>query len=155
MSNVKAALKLQEQSLKKRMHASNTDPVRRMCDFSEATSLAKESCSMLTPIRPLETGAGGEIIPPSSLGHHGLADRLKHPDLLDCDVTLKRTKLADEAGVFELAIETAESVKAKGSVQKMLSHQLAGAHHHAMRLLGEAGKHQDPMIKAKLMKEVV
>lgn len=33
----------------------------------------------------------------------------------------------------------------------MLSHQLAGAHHHAMRLLGEADKQSDPMIKAKLM----
>ena len=71
--------------------------------------------------------------------------------MLDVDVTIKRTQLADDAGVFEMAIEIAESVKAKGSVQKMLSHQLAGAHHHAMRLLGEADKQRDPMIKAKLM----
>lgn len=151
MSKVKSALLMQEQSLTKRMYASTTDPMRRRWDLGEASSLARQSSAVLTPLRPLKTGAGGEIIPPASLGHHGLEDRLKQPTLLDVDVTIKRTKLADDAGVFEMAIETAESVKAKGSVQKMLSHQLAGAHHHAMRLLGEADKQRDPMIKAKLM----
>jgi len=150
MEKVKTALKLQEQSLRKKAYAS-TDPVRRHCDLGEASTLAEQSTAMLTHLKPLKTGAGGEIIPPDSLGYHGLADRLKQPDLLDVDVTIKRTQLADDAGVFEMAIETAESVKAKGSVQKMLSHQLAGAHHHAMRLLGDAEKQQDPMIKAKLM----
>lgn len=151
MNSVKAALRLQEQALQKSANASTTDHIRRMCDLGEASAMAEQSTAMLTPIRPLKTGVGGEIIPPSSLGYHGLEDRLKQPDLLDVDVTIKRTQLADDAGVFELAIEAAESVKAKGSVQKMLSHQLAGAHYHAMRLLGEADKQQDPMIKAKLM----
>ena len=148
---VKVALKLREQSNKKHAYASTSDPVRRYCDLGEATSMAEQSTTMLTPVSPIKTGVGGEIIPPSSLEYCGLADRLKQPDLLDVDVTIKRTQLADDAGVFEMAIETAESVKAKGSVQKMLSHQLAGAHHHAMRLLGEADKQSDPMIKAKLM----
>ena len=151
MTNIKAALKLQEIALNKEAHASTTDSVRRHCDLGEASALTEQSSTALTPLKPLKTGVGGEIIPPASLGRHGLEDRLKQPDLLDVDVTIKRTQLADDAGVFEMAIETAESVKAKGSVQKMLSHQLAGAHHHAMRLLGEADKQRDPMIKAKLM----
>ncbi len=151
MNNVKTALKLQEQALRKRAYASTTDLVRRHCDLGEAAALARQSSASLTPLKPLKTGTGGEIMPPASLGHHGLEDMLKQPDLLDVDVTIKRTQLADDAGVFEMAIETADSVKAKGSVQKMLSHQLAGAHHHAMRLLGEADKQRDPMIKAKLM----
>jgi hypothetical protein len=151
MNNVKNALKLQELALKKEAYASTTDSVRRHCDLGEASALAEQSSTALTPLRPLKTGAGGEIIPPASLGHHGLEDRLQQPNLLDVDVTIKRTQLADDAGVFEMAIETADSVKAKGSVQKMLSHQLAGAHHHAMRLLGEADKQPDPIIKAKLM----
>jgi hypothetical protein len=150
MSNVKTALKLQEKSRKKNAYAS-ADPFRRNCDLGEASTLAEQSSTMLTPLRALKTGAGGEIVPPDSLGYCGLEDRLTQPDLLDVDVTIKRTQLADDAGVFEMAIETAESVKAKGSVQKMLSHQLAGAHHHAMRLLGEADKQRDPMIKTKLM----
>lgn len=149
--SVKQALKFQQQSSFKKTHASTTDLIRRHCDLGEAAALARQASAALTPLQPLKTGAGGEIIPPASLGHHGLEDRLKQPDLLDADVTIKRTQLADDAGVFEMAIETADSVKAKGSVQKMLSHQLAGAHHHAMRLLGEADKQRDPMIKAKLM----
>ncbi len=151
MNSVKAALKLQEQAQMKRAHASTSDFARRHCDLGESSALAEQSSAMLTPLKPLKTGAGGEIIPPPSLGYHGLEDSLKQPNLLDVDVTIKRTQLADDAGVFEMAIEAAQSVKAKGSVQKMLSHQLAGAHHHAMRLLGEADKQRDPMIKAKLM----
>jgi hypothetical protein len=151
MNSVKASLKLSEQAMKKQAYASTTDPVRRHCDLGEAAAMAEQSSLALAPLKPLKTGAGGEIIPPASLGRHGLEDRLKQPDLLGANVTIKRTQLADDAGVFEMAIETAESVKAKGSVQKMLSHQLAGAHHHAMRLLGEADKQRDPIIKAKLM----
>jgi len=146
-----SSLKLKERALAKRVHASSTDPIRHACDLGEAKILDDESLALITPCKPLKTGAGGEIIPPAELGHHGLEDALREPDLLDCDVTIKRTQLADDAGVFEMAIETAESTKAKGSVQKMLSHQLAAAHHHAMRLLGEAEKQRDPMIKAKLM----
>jgi hypothetical protein len=72
--------------------------------------MAEQSSLALTPASPLKTGAGGEIIPPASLGHYGLEDRLKQPDLLDVDVTIKRTQLADDAGVFEMAIDTAQSV---------------------------------------------
>jgi len=150
-SSVSTALKLKEQSLRKLSYASKSDEIRRDFDIGEAKLLKDESLALLRPSKPLKTGLGGEIIPPIELGHHGLEDTLKEPDLLDCDVTIKRTRLADEAGVFEMAIETAESSKAKGSVQKMISHQLAAAHHHAMRLLGEADKQKDPLIKCKLM----
>ena len=151
MGQVSQALKMQREAQRKRLLAPENDPIWREFDLRCATDLERQSVELLKPQEPLKTGAGGEIIPPALLGHHGLEDRLKPPDLLDVDVTIKRTQLADDAGVFEMAIETADSVKAKGSVQKMLSHQLAGAHHHAMRLLGEADKQRDPMIKAKLM----
>ncbi len=147
----KTAHTLKEKALKKRVSASTTDSIRRDCDLGEARLLEAESRALITPLKPLKRGLGDEIIPPIELGCHGLENALKEPDLLDCDVTIKRTQLADDAGVFEMAIETAESTKAKGSVQKMISHQLAAAHHHAMRLLGDADKQRDPMIKAKLM----
>ena len=92
-TNVKTALKLQERALKKEAYASTTDPVRRHFNLGEASALAEQSSTALTPLRPLKTGAGGEIIPPDSLGHNGLEDRLKQPDLLDVDVTIKRCLL--------------------------------------------------------------
>ena len=150
-TSAKTAIKLRQQSLHKIATASKTDPIRREFDLGEARLLHKQSEVMITPSQPLSKGLGDEIVPPVELGYSGLEHALKEPDLLDCDATIKRTQLADDAGVFEMAIETAESAKAKGAVQKMLSHQLAAAHHHAMRLLGEADRQKDPMIKAKLM----
>jgi hypothetical protein len=119
--------------------------------LGEAFALEQESLALLTPAKPLKRGVGDEIVPPLELGYSGLEETLQQPDLLDCDATIKRTRLADEAGVFELAIEAAESAKAKGAVQKMISHQLAAAHHHSLRLLGEADRQKDPLIKCKLM----
>jgi hypothetical protein len=148
---LKQALVMKEQALRKRVTATYKNPVRKEFDLGEAFALEKESIALLTPVKPLKRGLGDEIVPPLELGHSGLEETLQQPDLLDCEVTIKRTRLADEAGVFEMAIETAESIKAKGSVQKMISHQLAAAHHHAMRLLGEADRQKDPLIKCKLM----
>jgi hypothetical protein len=148
---VKEALLMKEQALQKRATATNYSTVRKDFALGEAFALDDDSRRLLTPAKPLKRGLGDEIIPPASLGHAGLEETLKEPDLLDCDATIKRTRLADEAGVFELAIEAAESAKAKGSVQKMISHQLAAAHHHSMRLLAEADKQRDPLIKCKLM----
>lgn len=146
-----SAIKLKEQSLKKRVHASTTDPIRRECDLGEASLLDKQSIVLITPPKPLKRGAGGEIIPPEDLGLSGLELSLKEPDLLDAEVTIKRTNLADKAGVFEMAIEAAESIKAKNSVQRMQAHQLALAHKYAMELMADASKQRDPIIKVKLM----
>ena len=146
-----SAIKLKEQSLKKRVHASTTDPIRRECDLGEASLLDKQSIALITPPIPLKSGAGGEIIPPVDLGLSGLELSLKEPDLLDAEVSIKRTDLADKAGVFEMAIEAAESTKAKNSVQRMQAHQLALAHKYAMELMADASKQRDPIIKVKLM----
>jgi hypothetical protein len=102
-----SAIKLKERSLKKRVHASTTDPIRRECDLGEASLLDKQSIALITPPKPLKRGAGGEIIPPVDLGLSGLELSLKEPDLLDAEVSIKRTDLADKAGVFEMAIEAA------------------------------------------------
>ena len=146
-----SAIKLKEQSLKKRVHASTTDPIRRECDLGEASLLDKQSIALITPPKPLKRGAGGEIIPPVDLGLSGLELSIKEPDLLDAEVSIKRTDLADKAGVFEMAIEAAESSKAKNSVQRMQAHQLALAHKYAMELMADASKQRDPIIKVKLM----
>ena len=146
-----SAIKLKERSLKKRVHASTTDPIRRECDLGEASLLEEQSIALITPSEPLRTGSGGEIIPPEDLGLSGLELCLKQPDLLDAEVSIKRTDLADKAGVFEMAIEAAESSKAKNSVQRMQAHQLALAHKYAMELMADASKQRDPIIKVKLM----
>jgi hypothetical protein len=43
-------------------------------------------------------------MPTVAQGLPGLELALKEPDLLDVEVTIQRTQLADRAGVFEMAI---------------------------------------------------
>jgi hypothetical protein len=145
------AIKLGEQSLRKRVTASTTDPIRRVCDLGEAEDLTSQARAMLTPPSPLKTGLGGEVIPTIDQGLPGLELVLKEPDLLDVEVTIQRTQLADRAGVFEMAIEASESVRAKNSIQRMQAHQLALAHKYAMDLMADASKQRDPIIKVKLI----
>jgi len=145
------AIKLQEQSHRKRAAASTTDPIRRACDLGEADDLASQSVALITPSVPLHRGLGGEVIPTIEQGLSGLEVALNSPNLLDAEVTIQRTQLADKAGVFEMAIEASESVKAKNSIQRMQAHQLALAHKYAMELMADASKQRDPMIKVKLM----
>lgn len=125
--------------------------MRAHFDVGVAKGMVIESDSLLSSAEPLQTGSGGEIVPPYSLGLSGLELALKEPDLLDAEVTIKRTELADKAGVFEMAIEASESVKAKNSIQRMQAHQLALAHKYAMELMADASKQKNPIYKVKLM----
>ena len=145
------AVKLREQSLRKRVAASTTDPIRRACDLGESDDLASQSMALMTPSSPLKTSFGGEVIPTVDQGLPGLELALKEPDLLDVEVTIQRTQLADRAGVFEMALEASESVRAKISIQRMQAHQLALAHKYAMDLMVDASKQRDPIIKVKLI----
>jgi hypothetical protein len=145
------AIKLQEQSHRKRAAASTTDPIRRACDLGEANDLASQSVALMTPPEPLQRGLGGEVMPMVEQGLPGLEVALNSPNLLDAEVTIQRTQLADKAGVFEMAIEASESVKAKNSIQRMQAHQLALAHKYSMELMADASKQRDPVIKVKLM----
>ena len=149
--NVSKAIKLRQSAQHKKLMAYSPDPARARFDKSLAETMTAESVELLRPPVPLKTGAGGEIVPPYALGMSGLELALKEPDLLDAEVTIKRSDLADKAGVFEMAIEASESVKAKNSVQRMQAHQLALAHKYAMELMADASNQRDPVFKVKLM----
>ena len=150
-TTAKNAIKLGEQSLQKKAAASTTDPIRRACDLGEAYDLNSKAIGLLVPSQPLKAGLGGEVIPTIDQGLPGLELALREPDLLDVEVTIQRTQLADRAGVFEMAIEASESVRAKNSIQRMQAHQLALAHKYAMDLMADASKQRDPIIKVKLI----
>ena len=149
--NVSKAIKLRQEAERKKLMAPSYDPVKAHFETSVASSMLLESLELIKPQTPLKAGSGGEIIPPYALGLSGLELALKEPDLLDAEVTIKRTELADKAGVFEMAIEASESVKAKNSIQRMQAHQLALAHKYAMDLMADASKQKNPIYKVKLM----
>jgi hypothetical protein len=149
--NASKAIKLRQEAERKKLAVPSYDAVRANFETSVANSMLLESLELIKPQTPLNVGSGGEIVPPYNLGLSGLEFALKEPDLLDAEVTIKRTELADKAGVFELAIEASESVKAKNSIQRMQAHQLALAHKYAMELMADASKQKNPIYKVKLM----
>ena len=147
--NAATGLRLREKAARKRLNVSY-DPIRADFDLNEADSMDRQAMALLTPAQGLQEGAGGEIVPPMSLGLPGLENALPRPNMLSLEASIQRTELADKAGVFELAIEAAESSKAKGAVQQMICHQMAAAHKHAMRLLGESEKERDSIEKCRM-----
>src|SRR5215204_3258199 len=56
------------------------------------------------------------------------------PSLTAADVPEVRIELANDAGVAEIAVETAHSIGARNSVERMLAHQMALAHRSAFLL---------------------
>jgi len=149
MSSAKEGIRLRQEAQRKRLLAPDYDPIRHYCDIGEANALENQANCLLAPSKPLKNGTGNEIFPPMSANMPGLENALQRPDMVDLEASIQRTGLVERAGVFELALSTAESAKAKGAVQQMLSHQLAAAHKHAMRLLAESEKERDSVEKCR------
>ncbi len=115
--NSKEGLVLKQKAYKLRCLANATnDPIRASFDLGVAQSLEEEADQLLALSEPRPVGLGGEIMPHPTLGMSGLENTLKQPSALDAEVSIERTQLADKAGVFEMAIQTAEDAKAKGSI---------------------------------------
>lgn len=149
MDNVRAALKMQRDAQRRRALAPDYDPVRRDFDLGLADELDREAQALLTPREPLQTGLGGEIVPPIENGLPGLELALQKPDLLSLGASEQRAQLLEQNKVLELGIETAKDTRAEGSVQKMISHQMAAAHKRAMNLLAESQEAKDVEVACK------
>jgi hypothetical protein len=149
MGDVSKALKLQRDAQRRRALAPKYDSVRRDFDLGLAQEMDKEAQVLLTPSETLQTGLGGEIIPPAGAGLPGLESALKQPELLDLEASVQRSDLIERAGVLELGIETAKDNRAVGSVQKMISHQMAALHRRAMTMLAESEACKIPEISIK------
>jgi hypothetical protein len=149
MGQVRQALKMQRDAQRLRALAPEYDPIRRDFELGLATSLEAEAQELLMPHEPLKTGLGGEIIPPVTRGLPGLESVLKEPDLLNLGASEQRAQLLEQTGVLELGIETAQDARAEGSVQKMITHQMAALHSRAMTMLAESEGCKDPDIAVK------
>lgn len=147
---MKEAIGMSQQAKRNRLLASEQEPIRAEFSLRLADSMDRKATDLLTPAKPLQTALGGELLPPDGSEMAGLDHALRSPDLIDLEASIQRTQLANKAGVFELALSTAESSKAKGSVQQMLAHQMSAAHKHAMRLLAESQTERDTIEKCRL-----
>lgn len=146
MGDASKALKMKREAKRRRALAPEYDPVRRDFELGVAVNLEREAQELLTPSEVLQTGLGGEIIPPAERGLFGLESVLKEPDLLNLGASEQRAQLLEQTGVLELGIETAQDARADGSVQKMITHQMAALHSRAMTMLAESETAKIPEI---------
>ena len=77
----------------------------------------------------------------------GLIDTLRHPDSIGLGASEDRLKLLAGANVLETALDAAESARAGNSLEKMLCHQMAAAHHAALTLIAHAADPQLPPVE--------
>lgn len=94
------------------------------------------------PVGSIEVGAGGEMVPvgDSAAERHHLSDSVRSaPDLVTARASLARLELAAGTGAFDLAIDAADTIKARNSLEKMLAHEIAAAHGLAMKFAEKSG----------------
>lgn len=88
-------------------------------------------------------GNGGELAFLRLQGdrtEHWMVDTVhSDPTMLAADASWERLQLAIDADALTLGVDLAETIGAQNSAEKMLAHQLAGAHRLAMEFMAYAG----------------
>jgi hypothetical protein len=120
--------------------------------------LAKEEGAIpdqrLTDLEVEGVGAGGELMlnmrmPQGDWQAWQLRDTVKDPTLITATAQLDRMRLSDDVGCLDIAIDTAETIAPQNSIEKMLAHQMAAAHVHAMCQLAKVEDCRDPVDQAR------
>ena len=115
--------------------------------LEEMEKIADRKLSLETPIL---RGTGGELIPPAVRNHHGMELAVSQPSMISVEASIQRVDLADKVGVFEMALDTAETICAHNATEQMLAHQMAAAHRVSMNLLERSCKQTDTVEMARL-----
>ena len=118
------------------------DPIGARWALLEAVDMEAYAADFLElPADSGEVGAGSEMVP---IGNDA-AERpdfvetvRSAPDMVTARASLARLNLAAETGTFDLALDVADTIKARNSLEKMLAHQLAAAHGLAMKFAAKS-----------------
>ena len=108
---------------------------------AEAKRVREKAEELLRPEAPVVVGAGeavswdGQADEVFKGAHAVIAETLEHPNSISAGASGRRLSAALSVGVLDAAADAAVSAQAANSIEKMLCHQMAGAHFTAMRLL--------------------
>ena len=130
----------------------------------KAERVRAEAEDLLQPTGQLVRGAGEVAVwDPDPLekvrasdmadqAHERLVDTLEHPNSISVKASEQRMEAAADAGILEAAADAAVTAQAGNSLEKMLCHQIAAAHHMAMKLLTRGADARLPPVEtARLM----
>ena len=98
------------------------------------------------PEQQVKRLAGGELISAEEETAGtvvALRNTTLEPDQVAADASRNRLDLAKQAGALELAIYVADTIEARDSLERMLSHQLAAVHSSAMKMNGQLNRMLD------------
>lgn len=116
-------------------------------EMLEAAALDVQADAALDPLThtatPPSQGLGGEMVVESEENRQKrpwLIDTVKdRPDMVAADASMARLDLAAATNTVAMAVDAAETIQAANSLERMLAHQMATAHHLAMTLAARAG----------------
>lgn len=126
----------------------------RAVNGAQAAELRTEAQELLKPTGLLCEGTTEAALwdPDPSDPHYAretrLFNTLENPDTVSVSASEQRMLAAEKAGVLNPAMDAAASIGAKNSLEKMLSHQMATAHHTAMSMLARATDSRLPAVDA-------
>src|SRR3954466_8542139 len=98
------------------------------------------------PAAMAEIGVGRELLPEDKGGlSRELRSTVDNPDYVTADASRDRLELAHQAGVLELALDTADTIEAQNSLEMMLAHQLAATHRSALLMTAQMNRQIERM----------
>jgi hypothetical protein len=126
------------------------DRVEGLQELADAAGMEAAAAAFLDPRDPannympstLAPGNGGEMVllkPDEVSDAPRLVDTVREsPDVLTARASRARLELASRAGVLDLGVDLAQTIKARNSFEKMIAHQLAALHSLAMNAAARA-----------------
>jgi hypothetical protein len=116
-----------------------------------ADCLEKDADDLIRVSTPRKVGPGGELIPVKgevTLGKDsgvGGRETLIEPSQINQEASIKRLDLTADSNVYEMALDAADSIEPRNSIEKMLAHQMALAHDMSFKLSRRAVEQSDPV----------
>lgn len=134
-----------EVAIRKQQEAHRLRADGRIHNSIAAARLESEASELLAP-SPCEVSMGEAIS--TSPTKFAITDTLENPDCVSREASGARVDLLSEANCLELGLDTSESIGAKNSIERMLSHQAAMMHNLSMKFLARAADPAMPTVEA-------
>lgn len=119
---------------------SGSDPIFAQGMREKAHELEVAAGERLTLKNPPVTGPGNEFVVQGNLLTASAVVSTMKPDAIATEASLDRIDLVEGAQASNLALDLADSEKAKTSSEKLFAHRHAVAHKWAMELIAKASK---------------
>jgi hypothetical protein len=143
--NTADALRQQVYAARNRAEANaleSSEPIQARWRRLEANDMEDYAENFLAlPNEEIEVGAVGEMVPTGerAMERPDLIDTVRSkPDVVTARASLARLDLVAQTGALNLAVDTADAIKARNSLEKMLAHEIAAAHALAMKFVAKS-----------------